>query len=197
MMKIKCIVLIVTVAMVSSQAFAATDLANGGFELPDTATRLELNGVNDSWDYAPNSFRCGVIPQNEASFCPGLAAAEGDQFGYLWCNGDEIAQSFGGFEIGKTYPVVWSEAARAATPDGNLWVLMDSVTLMAAHDVPNDETWRQQSVNFTATATSHRLRFFHGGVWDTMTFVDNVQILPEPATFGLLALVGLAFLRRK
>ena len=193
--KMTCIVVMIAIAMISSQAFAAT-LLNGGFEAPDAVGATALEGSHDNWDYNVG-FQNGVIDQNNPTFCPALAAAEGDQFAYLWVPGNEIAQTINDFEIGKTYPIVWSEAARAITPPGNLWVLMDSETLMASHAVPNDETWRQQSVNFEATATSHRLRFYHAGDWDTMTFVDDVSILPEPASLGLLALVGLAFLRRK
>ncbi len=194
-MKIKFIVVMTAIAMISSQAFAAT-LLNGGFEAPDAVGATALEGTHDNWDYNVG-FQNGVIDQNNATFCPSLAAAEGDQFAYLWVPGNEVAQTVSGFIIGNTYPIVWSEAARAITPPGNLWVLMDAETLLASHAVPNDETWRQQSVEFTATATSHRLRFHHAGDWDTMTFVDDVHIVPEPATLGLLALVGLAFLRRK
>ncbi len=195
--KVKCLVVMITVAMISSQAFAAT-LLNGGFETLDAPVRLELTGVTNNWDYSPSSFRAGLIPQNEATFCPGLAAAEGDQFAYLWCGpNDEIAQNVSGFISGAVYYVQWAEAARAVTPAGNLWVLMDSTTICASHSVPNDETFRSTNVTFTATATGHRLRFYHGGAWDTMTFIDDVQILPEPATLSLLALVGLVFLRKK
>ena len=194
--KMMSIVVMIVLAMISSQAFAAT-LLNGGFEAPNAVGNTELNGLHDSWDYS-TGFQNGVMDQNNASFCPSLAAAEGDQFLYNWCPGNEAAQTVNGFIPGNTYPVIWSEAGRTATGAGATnWVLMDGVTLMAAHAVPADETWRQQSVDFVATATSHRLRFYHAGAWDRMYFIDDVQILPEPATFGLLALVGLAFLRRK
>ena len=193
--KMTCIVVMIAIAIITSQAFAV-DLLNGGFEAPNAGRARDLVGLHDNWDYNAD-FQSGVIDQNNATFCPDLAAAEGVQFAYLWCPENEVAQTIDGFTIDETYLILWKEAARAITPNGNLWVLMDNETLMAAHDVPNDETWRQQSVEFTATATSHRLRFYHAGAWDTMTFVDEVQITPEPATFGLFALGGFAFLRRK
>jgi len=195
--KMTCIVVMATLAMISSQVFAATVL-NGSFELPTVTDRTNFTGVTNSWDYSGGSFQAGLINSNNATFCPSLAAAEGDQFAFVWCGADdEIAQNVSGFISNNTYAIMWSEAARAATAAGNLWVLMDSVTICASHSIPNDETWRSTNVNFTATKTTHRLRFYHGGAWDTMTFIDDVKIIPEPAVLGLLALVGLAFLRRK
>ena len=197
MMKMKCIVLMITLAMVSSQAFAAT-LLNGGFEVPNVTDWTRIQEFSNNWDYAGDPSWVGLINENNAAHCPNLAAAEGDQFAFLFQNGAEIAQTVNDFVIGNDYPIVWSEAGRQITGGGSLWVLMDSTTICASHMVPGDETFRQTNVTFTATATMHRLRFFHpndGG--NREIFIDNVQILPEPATLGLLALFGLAFLRRK
>ena len=188
-MKIKCVIAMTALTLISLQVFAS-DLMNGGFEIPNTAVRLELSGVNDSWDYAPTAFRCGVIPQNEASFCPALAAAKGNQFGYLWCAGDEIAQTINGFVSGVVYNVSWAEAARAASgAGGKLWVLMDDETISASHDIPADETWVYTNIYFTATATSHRLRFLHSGAWDRMIFIDKVEI-GAPETFPKFTVPG-------
>ena len=185
--------------MISSQAFAAT-LLNGGFELPNATGLNSLSGAHDNWDYTGVQFQAGVVDQNNATFCPALAAAEGNQFAYLWCGvGDETAQNITGFTIGATYHLQWSAAGRAVSGTGGvLKVVLDGSTeICAPYIIPNDETWRQTNIAFTATATSHRIRFIHSGIWDRMIFVDDVALIPEPATFGLLALVGLAFLRRK
>ena len=188
-MKIKFIKIAIIFLILSSKAFAS-NLMNAGFELPNTAVRLELSGVTNSWDYAPSAFRCGVIPQNEGSFCPTLAAAEGNQFGYLWCGGDEIAQTINGLVTGVVYNISWAEAARTASgAGGKLWVLMDDETISASHDIPADETWVHTNVYFKATATSHRLRFFHSGAWDKMIFIDKVEV-GAPETFPKFTVPG-------
>jgi len=135
--KMTCIVVMATLAMISSQVFAASVL-NGSFELPTVTDRTQFTGVTNSWDYSGGSFQAGLINSNNATFCPGLAAVDGAQFAYLWCGAnDEIAQNVSGFVSGAVYHVQWSETARAATPNGNLWVLMGSTTICASHAVPN------------------------------------------------------------
>ncbi len=199
--KIKCIVLMVTLAMVSSQVFAAT-LLNGGFEAPAVTAWTNLDSVTNSWDYSDGGGAGeGLVNQNNATHCPNLSAAEGTQFAFIWCgsaNNDKISQTVDGFISGNDYPIVWSEAGRIASGAGGaLEVRMNDTVICTSHSIPADETFRQTNVTFTATATSHTLIFINSGGWDKEIFIDNVQILPEPATFGLLALFGLAFLCRK
>ncbi len=179
-------------------------IANGDFEAPVVADRTPYNGVVETWEYLPNTLNSGLINQNNGSFCPGLAdASSGSQFAFLWCGGgagggDEIRHDIGGFTPGVSYSVGWFEAGRAATASGALEVNLDGTTIISAsHAIPNNDTWTQVNVNFTATKPVHSLRFVHEGAWDTMVFIDDVVVIPEPATFGLLALFGLAFLRRK
>ena len=179
-------------------------IANGDFEAPAVTDYTDTNGVVETWEYLPNTFRCGLINQNNVTFCPALAdASSGSQFAFLYCGGgagggDEIRHEIGGFTPGVSYSVGWFEAGRSATADGALEVNLDGTTVISAsHAIPNNETWNQVNVNFTATKPFHSLRFVHDGAWDTMIFIDDVVVIPEPATLGLLALVGLAFLRKK
>ena len=180
-------IITLTVLAGASMAFADPILLNGSFEATPTAVRTIEEGVVDGWDYSPG-FEKGLMPANEGTFALGVPADDGNQFAYLWVPGNEIAQTISGFVIGQTYQIGWSERARP-TYTGNLWVLMDGVTIDASHAV-SDASWAPKSVNFTATSTSHRLRFYHNGDWDTMTFVDNVSVVPEPATLGLFGLLG-------
>ena len=191
----KKVAILVTLATVSA-SFALPIVNNGSFEETQTAVRTIQEGVVDGWDYSPG-FEKGLMPAYEATFAFDVPADDGNQFAYLWVPGNEIAQDIGGFVIGETYQIQWSERARPGYT-GNLWVLMDGVTIDAAHAV-SDGAWVTGSATFTATATSHRLRFYHNGVWDTMTFVDNVSVVPEPATLGLVGIVGgcMLFIRKR
>ncbi len=172
---------VLTMANIS---FSAPILLNGSFETTQTAVKTEENGVVDGWDYSPDSYQTGLMPANEATFAPGVNAAAGTQFAYLWCGAnDEIAQTINGFEVGKTYKISWAELARANNP-GNLEILMDGVTLDASHTVST--AWQGKSVLFTATATSHRLTFCHSGEWDRMTFIDKISIVEEVVLLDLI-----------
>jgi hypothetical protein len=156
---------------------SANLVVNGSFEETQTAVYTVEGGVVDGWDYSPG-FQTGIMPELEASFAFDVPADDGNQFGYLWVTGNEIAQDINGFVIGETYQIQWSERARPGYT-GNLWVLMDGVTVDAAHAV-SAGSWVAKSIEFTATAETHRLRFFHNGAWDTMTFVDNVSVAQPP-----------------
>ena len=202
--KFKCIVVMVTIAMISSQVFALT-VNNFSFEetsisndvawIPPAVANTALDAYGWNWFTQANAIQCGTVNENNATWAP-FDAADGEIFGHIWCPGNQIAQHISGFVIDNTYPIIWSAAGRPGNADGNLWVLMDGVTI-AQYDVSNTDGFIETNVNFTATATVHQLRFYHNDPWARSIFIDNVQVLPEPATIGLLALVGFAFLRRK
>ena len=186
----------------TAASFAAPTIFNASFEAPDTAneawqpTLLDQGGTG--WEFAASAFRAGIVQDNNVSFAS-YDAADGTQMGSVWSGGDEIAQNVGGFAIGETYTISWSERARQGYT-GGLWVLMDSLTIDAAHAV-SDASWVAKSISFTATAETHRLRFFHSGAGDTMTHIDNVSIIPEPGTYaligGMLSLTVVMLRRRR
>ena len=186
----------------TAASFAAPTIFNASFETPDTVNESWEPTVADQggtgWEFAAGAFHAGVVQDNNVSFAD-YAAADGTQMGSLWCGGDEIAQNIGGFVIGETYQIQWSERARQGYT-GSLWVLMDGVTVEATHAV-SDASWVAKSIDFTATAETHRLRFFHSGAWDTMTHIDNVSIIPEPGTYvligGMLSLAVVMLRRRR
>ena len=71
---------------------------------------------------------------------------------------------------------------------------------MADHAVSINGAWTEQTVQFTATAASHNLRFYNSGAYDQMEFIDAVsivEVVPEPMTMILLGLGGMALIRRK
>lgn len=196
--------LVIFFVIASAASFGAPTVFNSSFEAPDTvnedwAPSLAAQG-GAGWDFTVSP-QAGVVQDNNVAYAD-FAAAAGTQMGTIWTPGAEIAQTISGFEIGETYTISWSERARQSYT-GHLWVLMDSVTLDAAHAV-SDASWVEKNISFTATLTSHRLRFYHsdGGVFDSMTHVDDVgiSVVPEPASFTLLggfACLTLVMLRRR
>ena len=191
-MRIKKEIIILSVLAGVSIAFADPILHNGSFETTQTAVRTELSGVVDGWVYSPGSFRTGIIPEHEASFAGNFDAVEGTQFGYMWCgSNDAISQVIAGFDVGQEYQITWSQRVRE-TYSTTFEAMMDTTTLSSEVVTDGHLGWTQKDVSFTATATSHTLRFRNAGAWDTMMFVDDVSItaIPEPATLGTIALVG-------
>lgn len=193
--------LLAALALVGAAVASATPIVyNASFEEPFTPDQIwepDLASQGGAgWDFYPGAFHAGIVRQDHLNFAPGLYADDGEQFGSLWCGGDEIAQYISGFTIGETYTVSWAEAGRLNYV-GDLWVLMDDVTIMAAHPITNTDTFITQSVEFTATAEVHRLRFFHAGAWDEMIHIDDVQVTPEPSAMTLLAAGALLLMRRR
>ncbi|RKX34514.1 MAG: hypothetical protein DRP64_20020, partial [Verrucomicrobia bacterium] len=181
-------VLMWAVLAMASMSFATPILYNASFEMPDTATvtwepNLAAQG-GQGWDFSAGGFHAGVMQANYAVHAD-FDAAEGEQMGSMWRGGDEIAQTMGGFVIGETYTISWSERAKQGYT-GEISVLMDSVTVDAAHAV-SDASWADRSVVFVATATSHRLRFLQPGSDYNMTHIDDVGIAEGVALPNLLS----------
>ena len=187
-MKMKKAVLMWIALAVASVSFATPILYNASFEMPDTATvtwepNLAAQG-GQGWDFSAGGFHAGVMQENYAVHAA-FDAAEGEQMGSMWRGGDEIAQTIGGFAIGETYTISWSERAKQGYT-GDLQVLMDSVVVDASHAV-SDVSWAPRSVVFVATATSHRLKFVQPGSDYNMTHIDDVSIVEGEILPNLLS----------
>ena len=185
------------ILLISTATFAVVNVKNFSFEEPAVTDRVWLEGVTNYWDYYGGPFLSngvGVINEYNSPFCPSLAAADGSQFAFLWCGaGAEIAQTMSGYVSNHTYSVSWAASARGATTGGVLWVLMDAETL--ARYPLFEEKFIITNIEFTATASNHRLRFFHVGEWDKMIFVDDIHIqetgLPPNPPANLTASQGI------
>lgn len=191
-MKTRMTSAIMAVALVAAAASYATPVVyNASFEAPDTSDQTWEPTVGDQggagWDFFPGAYHAGVVQENNFLFAD-FAAADGEQMGTVWSGGDEIAQDVANMVVGQTYIIAWSERARQGYT-GNLWVLMDDATIDAAHAV-SDAAWATRSVEFTATDTSHRLRFFQGGSGDTMTHIDAVSIVEKPLLLDIDKVAG-------
>ena len=79
--------------------------------------------------------------------------------------------------------------------------ITESLKSSGYQSVPNDDTWHQYTLEYTATATDAGkavgVSFF--GYYET--YIDDVQlsVIPEPATLGLVAVLGggILVIRRK
>lgn len=177
---------------ITVQYIANLDDGNLSFERPDTYVVPPAVGVlatpdliqqgGAGWDFVTNT----GITHHDGPFINGaFTARDGDQLAYLQAGNNEIAQNIDGFQIGRDYTIGWDEARRPSNPDpaiSQLEVLLDvpGTVLMAAHDVLNEDRVQRQWAHFTATLSTHRLRFRHtipdGNGLDVTTFVDDVLI---------------------
>jgi hypothetical protein len=179
--------MIIVVLVFASQGWTAPVVSDAGFESYDVADyQFDAVGVpvwtpvSPGWDYFSGAAGTGIC-QQAMTFTYGISAVEGQQVGSVQCNGDEIAQNISGFVPGKTYVISWAERSRVGYA-GNLWVLIDSGTLMASHAV-GDTAWVTRNALFTATAATHRLRFNNSSaVWDQMVHIDAVAIVEQAVT---------------
>lgn len=194
----RTIVVLVTLAVVG-MSYATPIVYNASFELPDAEaasptdeawfpTIVDQGGAG--WEFFGSLV--GVLKEtgNDSPLSYDILAVDGTQMGMTFNPGDEIAQTIHGFDIGQLYSIEWSERARTGY-NTYQWTLMDTDTLVASHEV-SDGAWTHQSVEFTATSTSHRLRFYQSAGGDGTCFIDDVSItaIPEPATFGLFGILG-------
>ncbi len=175
---------------------------NFGFEdaqLGPNTLQYTPNGLSGvAWSFNGGS---GLDRSGYDSIGFGGPAAEGNQFAFMqgW---SEITQTLGSFEDGVTYNLCWLERNRTNGPNNgnNLEVFLDGVSVYSVHWVGNTAWERRTTDAFTVHGTTHTLTFrTYGGVGDTASFVDDIYfnyVVPEPMTIGLLALGGLAIVRR-
>jgi len=177
-----------------SQAFVNSDLNGGvGFvsvptswqDVPDTDPISMANSAPeatvDILDPTGPSFGGGVAgnPYSGTTFCSGLHSTDGGAF--LWHEG--IMQTVTGFTIGNSYDISFYQAVvkqqNAIDESGSWSVYMDgtliatvavSTSTLAFDDI--NLVWDCRGVNFTATATSHVIKF--------MTTDDDANYINDP-----------------
>jgi len=146
-------------------------VTNPGWEIPNV-DGYEYRPSGSSWSWDGN----GYVVADTGSAWGGTAYA-GSQYGVLQ-GVVEISQSISGFEVGHYYTVSWFEASRSGSGSNDLRVLIDSTVVGALH-VVSDTSWNEKtSVVFTATSTSHTLKFdaLGGAGGDRSLFLDSVVI---------------------
>jgi len=145
--------------------------ANASFEYPNISGHA-YNPSGIDWSYATGNF---TLSHNGSAYSS--TAYSGDQVVVLQ-NVVSISQAISGFEVGQDYVVSWAEANRPSPYGGNDFrVLMDTTVIYATHTVPST-SWTVREASFTATSTTHTLKFdaLNTGGGDKSVFIDDVMI---------------------
>lgn len=196
----------------SSSVSALNFVTNGSFETPDLDTNPAGNGVGsgsawevfDSIDGWNTYSGAGIEIQNSGTV---VTAQHGNQYVELDSHpgpgsNSLMVQSIGGLSAGAQYTlsfwyrprtnngfndngidVYWGESGSEA--------LVFSIADQLARDYSD---WVNFSLNLVATNSSMNLGFYANGLQNTLGgFLDNVELLPEPASLllfgcGLLSL---------
>ena len=164
-------------------------LLNPGFEVPATSTYI-YNPSGGGWTFTAQSGAngSGVTANNSAFSSGNTNAPEGAQCAFLQ-GISTISQAVSGFILGAKYNVTFAAAQRAysSANGGQTWqVRIDGTIIGTFIPLANATNYVDYTTNFTATATTHTLRFvgtdLHGG--DNTVFLDNVRLTfvsPPPA----------------
>ena len=164
-------------------------LLNPGFEVPATSTYI-YNPSGGGWTFTAQSGAngSGVTANNSAFSSGNTNAPEGAQCAFLQ-GISTISQAVSGFIPGAKYNVTFAAAQRAysSANGGQTWqVRIDGTIIGTFIPLANATNYVDYTTNFTATATTHILKFvgtdLHGG--DNTVFLDNVRLTfvsPPPA----------------
>lgn len=115
-----------------------------------------------------------------------------------------LSTSISGLTIGDSY-TVYFDARQRSGGGGNFDVVVDTTVPTGGFDItPTSTAWAQQSITFTANATSHMLQIAnYDYATNTATatgaglMVDNFSVVPEPSAALLGGLGLMALLRRR
>lgn len=146
-------------------------VANFGFEAPTTGNFI-YTPIGYSWTFDSGS----GVTANNSTFTSGIPdAPEGVQVGFLKGLGT-LSQTISGLVPGVSYVITFAAANRGGGyPTKQAWdVQIDNVTKASFANVPT--SYANYTASFTATATSHVLKFIGKVNADATVFLDNVRI---------------------
>jgi len=136
-------------------------------------------GINPFWTVRPTT--PGGSPHADNGAIP-----DGDQVAFLRYTAT-LSQPISGFEVGKTYEISYHENNRSTNAPGGLQVSMDSTVIVANHAttaVGGSNPYQFVTSNpFTATSTTHTLKFESTSGLDRSVLIDDITI----ADSGLIA----------
>lgn len=193
----------------SLPSFGANILINGSFEspaLPDQSGGATGQfGSISGWDILSGGGPGANFEIHRAPFLFS-AGADGSQWAELDVNGNTTIGQLLATIIGNTYTISFSVAARPGFGDSVVVVSFGGQTFTTPA-VSNTSGWTTFTFTAVATSTSTLFSVAAGGASNGGSdLVDNfivddgsVGSVPEPSTFGMLGLGGVAFamLRRR
>lgn len=203
-------------ALTSINGVADAAVVNGSFEDPAIASNSWQGlAVDDpsltGWTYeSPLDGASMLINGHGVSNLSVLGPQDGNQFiemsgGNTGHGPVHVEQTLAGLNIGAQYNVIgyygWTH--RPGDEFGHFKVtLVGTGDLLGPTTVNNDQAWTQFNLPFTATATSHTIRFSSVGTnFSQHVGLDNISVVPEPSAIvlamgGGLLCVGRTLRRR-
>lgn len=189
----------------------AQTITDGGFETPDQPGTSgfdnfeQANGTgNGTLAGSPFTFTGGAgISENGSAFQGTQLAAEGDQLALIQDTGS-FSQTISGFTVGQMFNLTFQVAARGEQTGGNPFtVTIGGDTIFTDTVGPTSGSFTPvTSSNFTAASDTLTLTFTGDAdarPGDNTSFFDAlaINVVPEPASLGFLALGGLGLLARR
>jgi alpha-L-rhamnosidase len=156
-----------------------SDIPNFSFETPRTGD-YAYNPASGSWAFSGASGNGSGILANGSDF-GNPNAPDGSQAAFIQAYGT-ISQTLYGFVPGAVYSITYATAQRSSynQPGGESWnVLVDNIVIQT--NLTGDASYADTTATFTATATTHTLRFVGTDLatGDNTVFIDNVRISPS------------------
>ena len=204
------VVAAIGLAAVCHPAMAGNLLVNGHFEEPVvTGTEWDFTGTVSFAGWSAFSTGNGGNAGIDVGIHYGLGPSDGNQyFSFNGLNppaGTYLEQTFITIK-GVQYTVAFDIGRNNGVFDQYLALDVQAFDSASGHLLANEEAlppsttgWSQASMTFTADSGLSRLRFtdISGDNPNTDVSLDNVTVVPEPVTLSLLALGGLALMRRR